>query len=179
MPRPKYVARMNSFDQWQHQWLGMDAQASDLTFLQIACRGVIVFVAALIMVRAADKRFLSQKTAFDAVLAFMLASMLARAINGNSAFWATIGGSFVLAAVHRLVATASRRWHRFGNLVKGHANLVIKDGVVLTNTLLKHDLSEHDLAEDLRLNGNVDSPAQVKLAFFERNGQISVVKREK
>jgi uncharacterized membrane protein YcaP (DUF421 family) len=72
----------------------------------------------------------------------------------------------------------TRRSHTFGNFVKGHANLVIKDGVILRECLLKHDLSEHDLVEDLRLNGNVESPEQVKLAYYERNGQISVVRKE-
>jgi uncharacterized membrane protein YcaP (DUF421 family) len=39
----------------------------------------------------------------------------------------------------------------------------------------QHDLSEHDLVEDLRLNGNIDDLRQVRAAYIERNGQISVV----
>lgn len=169
---------MKSIQQIQELWLGLGHQATDLTFVQIALRSLIVFMAALVIVRVGDKRFLSRKTAFDAVLGFIFASMLARAINGSCAFWETIGGAFVLIALHRLIAVIASRSHTFGNLVKGNANLVVKDGLILHETLLHHDLSEHDLAEDLRLNGNVESPAQVKFAFFERNGQISVVKKE-
>ena len=40
------------------------------------------------MVRLGDKRFLSKKTAFDAILGFILASMLARAVNGYVCFLA-------------------------------------------------------------------------------------------
>jgi uncharacterized membrane protein YcaP (DUF421 family) len=67
-------------------------------------RGVIVFIATLAIIRCGDRRFLSQKTAFDAVLGFILASMLARAVNGTAAFFPTLGGGFVL-----VICTA--RWH--------------------------------------------------------------------
>src|SRR5262245_12368099 len=39
------------------------------------------------MIRCGDRRFLSQKSAFDAVLGFILPSMLARAVNGTAAFF--------------------------------------------------------------------------------------------
>ena len=72
--------------------LGLGRDAAALTFVQISLRGVVVFVAALVIVRFGDRRFLSQKTAFDAVLGFILASMLARAVNGTAAFFPTLGG---------------------------------------------------------------------------------------
>lgn len=137
-----------------------------------------MFVAMLMMTRLAGKRFLSEKTAFDAVLGFMIASMLARACNGNSPYWPTMAGGFVLVGIHRFIGKASCRWHGFGNVVKGHSGIVIQDGRVFREILRAHDLSEHDLMEDLHLNGNVASPEEVKLAYFERNGQISVIKKE-
>src|SRR6476659_75866 len=94
--------------------LGLGREAGALTFFQISLRGVVVFVAALAIVRCGDRRFLSQKTAFDAVLGFILASMLARAVNGNAAFIPTLGGGFVLVMLHRVLASWARRSHRFG-----------------------------------------------------------------
>jgi uncharacterized membrane protein YcaP (DUF421 family) len=44
--------------------------------------------------------------------------------------------------------------------------------------LRRNRLSEHDVLEDLRLNGNVREVRDVALAVFERNGQVSVVRRE-
>ena len=43
----------------------------------------------------------------------------------------------------------------------------------------RNDLSEHDLHEDLRMNGQVDDLSEVKVAYAERNGHISVVRRKK
>ncbi len=156
--------------------LGLNVPAQSLTFVQISLRGVIVFVAALIMVRLGDRRFLSNKTVFDAILGFMLASVLARAVNGTAAFFPTLGGAAVLIALHKLFAFGARRSLWFGELVKGHPDKVVSNGVINRKAMGHHDVSEHDLCEDLRLNGNVEDPHKVKSAYIERNGQISVVK---
>src|SRR5215475_13811477 len=95
--------------------LGLGREAAALTFVQISIRGIIVFIAALVIVRCGDRRFLSQKTAFDAVLGFILASMLARAVNGTAAFFPTLGAGFVLVLLHSLLAHWARRSHAFGN----------------------------------------------------------------
>jgi uncharacterized membrane protein YcaP (DUF421 family) len=157
--------------------LGLGVNAAELTFTQISLRGLIVFVMTIAIIRIADRRFLSQKTAFDAVLGFILASMLARAVNGTAAFFPTLGGGLVLVMLHRLLAFASARSHIVGMLVKGRYDIIIRDGKVDTARMIRCHLSEHDLLEDLRLNGNVGQVDDVVLAVFERNGQLSVVRR--
>jgi len=157
--------------------LGLGREAGDLTFLQISLRGVIVFVATLVIVRCGDRRFLSQKTAFDAVLGFILASMLARAVNGTSAFFPRLGGGFVLVALHRILAYWSRRSHAFGLLIKGRSDVIVRDGTIDETAAHRNRLSEHDILEDVRLNGNVAEIRDVLLAVLERNGDISVVRR--
>jgi uncharacterized membrane protein YcaP (DUF421 family) len=158
--------------------LGLGYEATALTFLQISLRGVIVFIATLAIIRCGDRRFLSQKTAFDAVLGFILASMLARAVNGTAAFFPTLGGGFVLAILHRTLAYWARRSHTFGYFIKGRSDVVIREGTLDQELATRNRLSEHDVLEDLRLHGNVGNIAEVSLAVFERNGQISVIPRK-
>jgi uncharacterized membrane protein YcaP (DUF421 family) len=157
--------------------LGLGSDATELTLLQVSLRGIVVFVAALAIIRCGDRRFLSQKTAFDAVLGFILASMLARAVNGTAAFFPTLGGGFVLVMLHRVLAYWSRRSHVFGNLIKGRSDVLIRDGKLDEALARRSRISEHDVREDLRLHGNVGEVEDVSLAVFERNGQISVVPR--
>ena len=157
--------------------LGLGQEAVGLTFLQISLRGVIVFAATLVIVRCGDRRFLSQKTAFDAVLGFILASMLARAVNGTAAFFPTLGGGFVLVVLHRVLAYWSQRSHVFGLLIKGRSDVIVTDGTLDEAAAQRNRLSEHDVLEDLRLNGNVAGIRDVLVAVLERNGQISVVRR--
>ena len=86
---------MKAFYDFVGPLLGLGLEPKDLTFSQISLRGVIVFLATLLMVRLSTKRSLAEKTAFDAVLLVILASMVSRAINGTATFFASIGGGFI------------------------------------------------------------------------------------
>jgi uncharacterized membrane protein YcaP (DUF421 family) len=81
--------------------------------------------------------------------------MLARAVNGNAAFVPTLGGGFVLAVLHRLLAYWSRRSHAFGFLIKGRSEVIVRDGKLDDAVASRNRLSEHDILEDVRLNGNL------------------------
>jgi hypothetical protein len=119
---------MNTFSQLLHTLLGIGTEPRDLTLLQVSIRGVIVFIATLIMVRLGSKRSLAEKTAFDAVFIVIIGSMLARAINGSEAFFPTLGTGFVLVFVHRLFGFAAYYSHAFGILVKGKPVVLVEDG---------------------------------------------------
>ena len=112
------------------------------------------------------------------VLGFILASMLARAVNGTAAFFPTLGGGLVLVVLHRVLAWLARRSHPFGSLIKGRSDILIRDGQLDQELARRNRLSEHDVLEDVRLHGNVPSIADVSMGVFERNGQISVVRRK-
>jgi len=158
--------------------LGLGADPKDLTFLQVSLRGVIVFLVALLMVRMGSKRSLAEKTAFDAVLIVVLASVLSRAINGSAGFYTSIGASFVLVLLHRFFAWIACRSHVFGKLIKGSPAVIIEDGKLDARTMRRHLVSEHDLEEDLRLDGNLEDFSKVRVARVERSGDISFIKKE-
>ena len=80
------ILPMNAFWNSFETLLGLGVEPKDLTFVQISLRGIIVFLATLIIVRLGHKRPLAQKTPFDAILLVILASVLSRAINGSAAF---------------------------------------------------------------------------------------------
>ena len=173
---PEWAARMTTTMEKLYSAFGAGLDAQHLTMAQVALRAVLVFMAALVMVRMANKRFFAKKTAFDVILGLILASMLARAINGSEQLGPTIAGGFVLVLLHRVLGFLACRWHWVGNLVKGHSETLVEDSRADHAVMEKHHISEEDLAEDLRLSG-VEELSKVKLARLERSGQISVVKR--
>jgi uncharacterized membrane protein YcaP (DUF421 family) len=170
---------MDQLSELVSETLGLGSRPEELNFGQLSLRGVIVFIAALAMVRTGDKRFLAKLTALDAILGFILASMLARAINGSSPFFPTLGAGFVIVLFHRLLAGLSCRFGVLDNLLKGRADLLIEDGRINQRAVRRNHLTEKDLVEELRLNGHVESAADVKTAFIERSGEISVVPNRK
>src|SRR5437660_12460842 len=98
---------MNAFYDFVSPLLGLGTEPKDLTFIQISLRGVIVFLITLVMVRLSSKRSLAEKTAFDAILLVILASVLSRAINGSVGFFTSIGASFVLFLLHRFFCSVA------------------------------------------------------------------------
>jgi uncharacterized membrane protein YcaP (DUF421 family) len=156
--------------------LGVGMEAQHLSVSQVVLRAFVIFFATLVIVRLADKRFFAKRTAFDLILGFILASMMARAINGSEQLAPTIAAGFALALLHRALGWMACKWKRFGGWIKGHSQTLIVDGRVETGTLHRHHISEDDLAEELRLNG-IESPDAVKLGRLERSGEISIIKR--
>lgn len=168
---------MNAFWNFFGPLLGLGVEPRDLTFLQISLRGVIVFIATLIMVRLGHKRSLARKTAFDAVLIVIVASVLSRAINGSAAFFATLGGSFVIVMVHQLFALLAYQSHWFGSLLKGRPEIIVENGHLILSTMRRNHISKHDLEEDLRLDARIEDISKVRVARVERSGDISFVKQ--
>ena len=160
-----------------NEWMGLGLDPKDLTLSQLVLRAIVVFGTMYFMVRIAGRRFVAQKNVFDVVLAFLVASLLARAINGSASFWANIGLGFIIAVGYRVIAWVACEVPIFGTLLKGRAVEIVVNGEVKRTALKKHHVSRHDLEEDLRLAGNVGDPAAVKLARLERSGDISVERK--
>jgi uncharacterized membrane protein YcaP (DUF421 family) len=169
---------MTEFLDFFNRILGLGLEPKNLNFLHIALRAIIVFLATLLVLRVGNKRFLSKMSAFDAIVGFILASMLARAVNGSASFWPTLGGGFVLIGIHRLLAFIAVRSAWFERLVKGNAENLVHGGRVNRELMRKLQISESDLLEEARLNAQIDKLDEIKTANLERSGEISVVADE-
>jgi uncharacterized membrane protein YcaP (DUF421 family) len=167
---------MNTFSQLSQTLLGIGTQPGELTFLQVSLRGVIVFIAALIVIRLGSKRSLAEKTAFDAVFLVIIGSMLSRAINGSAPFFPTLGTGFVLVLLHRVFGVAAFYSHIFGTLVKGKPMVLVQEGRLQRRNMLWEHISKHDLEEDMRLDANTENLSQIRIARLERSGDISFIK---
>jgi uncharacterized membrane protein YcaP (DUF421 family) len=167
---------MDAFWHFISTLLGLEIEPKYLTFAQISLRGVIVMIFTLVIMRLGDKRSLSKKSAFDAALLIILASVLARAINGSAAFFPTLGGSAVVVGLHRLMAFASCKSDGFRRLVKGEPSELVRNGQFIARNMRRDHVAEEDIREDLRLDGD-EELAKVKVARLECSGDISFIKK--
>lgn len=158
--------------------LGLGIDVQDVNAIQMALRTVLIYAATLAIVRVGSKRFLSQATAFDAIVAIMLGSIMSRAINGSAPFLPTLAAGVILVGLHWLIAAIAYSSDSFGTLVKGNPVLLIKDGNFQEKGLRKTSVSAKDLEEALRIESHVTEPESVQLAYLERNGGISVIPRK-
>jgi uncharacterized membrane protein YcaP (DUF421 family) len=160
-----------------HTLFGEGLQSTQLSYGQVILRAVVVFFAALAVVRIANKRFFAKKTAFDFILGLILASMMARAINGTERLGPTILAGFVLALLHRGLGWLACRWPALGVWVKGTSQTLVENGELNRETMQRHHIGEDDLREELRLQG-VQNASEVHLARLERSGEISVIRQK-
>jgi uncharacterized membrane protein YcaP (DUF421 family) len=156
--------------------LGLSLKSEQLGFGHMAARAVLMYLALIVLVRFAKKRFLGQATAFDYILVILVGSVAGRAMTGGSPYFASLFALFVLVAMHWLFSATSQRWPAFGHLIKGHATTVIEDGKIDQRAMAKSHMSADDLDEDLR-EKSVMHPSEVKEARLERSGKLSVVKK--
>ncbi|HET7583485.1 MAG TPA: YetF domain-containing protein [Gemmatimonadaceae bacterium] len=159
--------------------LGLGRDIGDLAAWQMALRTIVIYVCALAIVRFGSKRFLSRASAFDVIVAIMLGSIMSSAINGSAPFVPTIVAGAVLVGMHWLLAHLAARLDWFGPLVKGHRQLLIRDGEIQEEGLRKSGLSRRDLEQHLRLEHNTTDMSTIERAYMERSGKISVVPAER
>jgi uncharacterized membrane protein YcaP (DUF421 family) len=160
------------------EWIfGGDTPVEPLEIHQVAARAIAVYVIGLAIVRIGKSRLVGRVSGLDILVGVILGSLLSRGITGHAAISTTAASSAALVATHWLFTRLATRWHGIGNLIKGHAVPIVQDGRPLESNLAASHLSPHDLAEALRLHG-VSDISQVVAAFKERNGDISVIKKD-
>jgi uncharacterized membrane protein YcaP (DUF421 family) len=155
--------------------LALGRDVGDVSAGPMALRTIVIYAFTLLIVRLGSRRFLSQATAFDVIVAIMLGSVMSRAINGSAPFIPTLVGGVALLALHWLLAALAYRSDWIGALVKGRSVLLVKNGEIQQKGMRREHLSTRDLAEALRQQGKPPDPSTVRLAYLERNGSISIV----
>lgn len=158
--------------------LGIGVAPESFNTLQVTLRAVVIYLGGLVILRVGENRFLGKFTAFDIILGFILGGILSRAINGSGPLAPTLAATVLLVGLHFLLAKTAFHSHRFGEAVKGKPELLVRDGEILWDGMRRKSLSQLDLEEALRLHAHLADCDEVKEARFERNGDISVVKKK-
>lgn len=170
------MSEANSVLDWLTFVFGADTPVQPLNWGQAAARAVVVYVIGVALIRIGKSRMLSRLSAADVLTGLVLGSLLSRGITGSASISGTASSCLALVAMHWLFTRIACHSTWFGDLVKGHGRLIVKDGKVLEGALAKHHLSRHDLEEQLRLRG-IRSLDEVECAHKERSGEVSVIKR--
>lgn len=168
---------------FQEIWKGIEELVGlgyeELTVWQMGLRAIIIYITAILLVKIGEKRFMGKNTAFDMILGIILGSVLSRAITGSTSFLQTIGAGVILVGLHWLFSVLSFHSDWFGTLVKGSERTIVRDGEILWDNMRKSHISRKDLEMALYNTGKVTDIEAVKIARFERSGDISVIPREK
>ncbi len=158
-----------------YRLIGQDS--GDITWWQMCVRAAIVFAWGLLLVRVAGQRLFGKFAAFDIVVTVILGSVLSRALTGNARLLPAMAATALLVLLHWAVSKISWHWHLFGRITKGSETCLVEDGRIKVDELRRAAITEHELNEAIREKG-LDRLDQVKSAYLERGGQISIVPRK-
>jgi uncharacterized membrane protein YcaP (DUF421 family) len=141
----------------------------------VTVRAIVIYIAAVIIMRIGDRRFLGHNAAFDVIFGVIIGSVFARGINGNAPIGATLAGALLVVALHWLLAFIALYSDAFGTLLKGAEKILIRDGRLQWSAMRGANITQRDLVAALHLDGRVADPKDVRLARLERSGEISVL----
>ncbi len=141
-------------------------------------RGLVVYAVLLVLFRITGKRTLAQITTFDAVLLLIISEAVQPALvdNDNSmtnAFLIILA----LLGTDALLSFVTMRSSRIDKLINDVPMILIEDGEAYQDRMAKVMVTEDDIMESARQLRGVERLDQIKYAFIERSGTITVIPR--
>lgn len=162
---------MGGFDSI-HDLIGRDG--ASIAWWQMTIRAAVVFLFGLVIVRLFGQRAFGRQTVLDVILAIVIGSNLSRTMTASAPLLPTLAASAGLVLIYWAFNHLAARWHRISWLVKGGVIQIAHDGHMDRKAMARAGISRGDLEEAMRRSG-IDSLDQVRSAYLERNGKISVL----
>ena len=152
-------------------------QGKDLSAWQMSCRGIVVFVIALLLIRISGRRSFGIRTPLDNIILILLGAILSRAVVGASAFIPVIVACFVIVMLHRCVGWLIANSKFFARLVESDKIMLYENGKYLHHNLKRVQLTEEDIMQGVRKSALTENLEDINHIYIERNGEISAIKK--
>lgn len=148
-----------------------------IKWYEIIFRAFIVFMFIFIGFRFWGKKHLSQLAPFDLVILLIISEAVQSALIGDDkgipAALISVTTLFILVSFLNKLSSKSQNVEK---ILEGSPKVIIQDGVVNKELMIKETITERELQEALRMQGilKIDD---VFLGTLETNGALSVIKK--
>jgi uncharacterized membrane protein YcaP (DUF421 family) len=151
--------------------------ANDTPLLEIATRVAIIYLTLLVFVRFAGKREVGQLGPMEFLSMLLLSETVSPALTAqDTSLPASLMAAATLLVLTGIVGRLTYHSRTMERLIEGTPTSLISDGVVHDRARREERISDQELQVALREQG-VESAAEVKTAYVEPTGKISVVPR--
>lgn len=145
---------------------------------ELILRTIVIYVVGLLIIRVGKRRFMGSFTTFDILLGFVVGSVMSRAITGTVRFIDMFIVICVLVGLHWIIAVISFYSDRLSSFIKSSERKLVVDGKIIEEAMRKSKIGKNDLMQALREEGNIEDVEDVKTAYIERDGQITVIPKK-
>ncbi len=146
--------------------------------MESVLRAVVAFVFFMIVFRVVGKRAIKEMTMLDFVLMNLLTATVFYMLSGGDF---SMANGLVLASTLLLlniitshVMSSSRRAKE---ILDGVPIIIVKDGELYEDHMKKSSITVNDILMAGR-NNNVEKLEDIKYAVLEKNGEITVIKKD-
>ena len=148
--------------------------------MESVIRGLLVYSFLLIVFRLSGKQTLSQMTSFDLVLLLIISETTQQAMVDND-HSVTNGFLLIVTLVGTtvLLATLKQFFPRLELILDGQPVIVVDRGKLVDRVMKKSRIDEEDILSAARKLHGLERLDQIKYAIMEKDGNISIVPKEK
>lgn len=162
---------------WLDFVLGLNLHADQLALWQMVLRSFIVYFVGIFIV-VNTKRFATFQTSLDLVIRIIIGTLLATALVGNIAFFNTLALALMSVCLYWFLAMATYYFPGFERLIKGSKEILVSDGKIQWRAMRRNFMSKSDLMDALHSKTNLEDIQDIKVAYFEKNGEITITPKE-
>lgn len=142
--------------------------------MTIFFRTFFFYIFVNILYRLMGKREIGQLGVVDLVVSILIAELCAISIeNYKASILNTIVPIGILSVLEIIIAFLIMKFRKFGRLLEGKPTVLIDEGKLIYNNLVKERFSLDDLLLCLRQE-SITSIEEVRYAILEPNGKLSV-----
>lgn len=152
-------------------------EGKNLSALQMSSRGIVVFFLAFGLIRLSGRRSFGIHTALDNIIVILLGATLSRGIVGASPFLAIMITCAIITTLHRLLGWLMVRRPKLARFVEGDKIVLFENGKFNKENMDRALVGEADVMQGIRRTAITDDLEQIKVAYLERSGEISAVKK--
>lgn len=153
-------------------WLEVLALKTPL--LELAARGVLLYVGILLLLRIMPRRMAGELAAMDLVLILLITESASHALGDFESVGDGLVQIGIVGLLALLVDMASFHVPIIGKLVQAPPLKIVHNGKLLRRNMRREFITHEELMRSLRENG-IDDIAQVRSAHVEGEGHITVV----
>lgn len=143
-------------------------------------RGLTVYLFLLVIFRIAGKQTLSQMTGFDLILLLIISETIQQAmVDGDHSITNGLLLVITLVGTTIILSLLKQAFPRFELLLDGQPVIVMDQGKLNREVMDKSRVDEDDILSAARKSHGLERMDQIKYAILERDGEISIVPKEK
>jgi len=152
-----------------------DVFVPDGSLLESFLRGTVIYLSLIILFRVVLKRQGGSIGLPDVMLIVLVSECVSASLSAETkSIPNALMAVFALLLWSYALDQLSHRWPWLERLLEPQPLQLVRDGELLRANMDHEGISENELATQLRLNG-VENVTQVKAAFIESEGAISVI----